>query len=1684
MYKFDTMSNHWILLGLLLISVILNSATATNSSVQDGNEDSDYPAPVVADSTTTTPPGYPEISDPDILPKNRSEPSPTIHDERAVLEPEKLEESSQHESSTITNITIFIVGRSGSGVSSTIRELIGPDTTCVKPDGNETFQNFMEYTLTLSNTDQPEYNIKLVDVPGFVDGRTLEQDAKILASMKSYSQQYGFPNYYLALSRFDDNRMDGVHSLFVQLLKRVELFQKIYFKNATSDNTVFLLTRLMSETRTTQRRPVNKINIFKNIIEQYTSFAPPITAIVGDNNAGKEHSAPVEGGYYKLPNKQHYPKNIWEALINVSSSSSADEERKREILTTMMNRRESKDIKCEARLVPTDWVYYDDDAYDYLYLIQQKNITVEQNEVNNKIQDEFDKTLYSEKLKRIVQTLALQLRLQNMNITSNKTLPTTLSGQAALFQSNRFSSGISAILLTAAFNMRMPEYIKSINVGFGYDLLKDEIVPQTPFRTDILRSTQIGYALPTFLNCRKFFEPDVNYYKTYSQTMPDYTTERFKYLEFPGKENMTEYKFDLRLKEGFNLKPDDRDNVVTLFAVKETRTLKCSLDKAHLVLNSDILEASEYISKFNQRSKDSVNEWQNFFNKFGSHIVTQTYGGGSMIASLVGSNLRNILVSQSKVESALDSVVKLTNFSGPELPDPSYRFFGGSPDAQMEKFHELPTETQKILLNAWTETLSSDFDMLNYDLGLEPISEFIKTFSKEKGDFIEEAIELLLRGELIYQRKSRNRTTTVRSTPKPTTRTPYISHDTTNPTTRQPIWQPKPGYAPAPAASGEASESKEAGTMNSFPLNDTDVVGLMGQTLEEQQKLAAKRFEEQMEVMRRQREEQRRRAQEQTARMLEMYRKQTENQGIYTKQLEEQIKNQTENQISATNAQIELIRRKNYDDQKKHVIDMIDMSRKRCQTLRDEYNKCKYSSNPFKSCGSRELEECENCKHDVVAASNDILELPPTVSVVVMGRKGSGITSTVRQLLGTNAVIHQTHVAVASTDILEYTLRIQPPTGETGSYYLKVIDVPGLGAEQTLELDTEILASLKAYLSDKGIPTFFVVVTKFNDNLIYQQYTQLVKRVEIFQRALFHTTTDNAVFLLARFLNDSPEIRQFPSDMVNEFKRVIEHSTTFPSPIEILLGDNKPDEATPVEGGYYRLPNNELYPKNVWQKLLEVSRRSVITKDARTQAVIHHVLETMIGSREAELHTQEVVPHIEDEVEFDEDTKALLYLLAQDNVLLPRNEVQRRLHDEYENQEADVQIQGALQALALQVRLRNDNITEFQQLPQTIPDTLKFLQVDGITSKYSLLLLEKGLHLEAPSYPVNSLVVGYGYDLLRGTPLRQTPFQENVQVISTCLGYYFPKFMDCEKLDDVEEKTLANVAESAEELQTECLEYLKVSLPETGIDATQLRNCEAKPFINLNPSDSGTLVAIREVRVLKCKIRTKNDISLNKHFISAVNALPALNTSDSRSVSEWRLFLHHFGAHIVKKGYGGGSIQVTQSLSGEGTSGTTTKENIEQALNSIANFENATIVSENESKDLIYQFRGGNVNPKANQLNLLDSELQIEILTGWKNSLNIDFDMLTNELELVPLSQLVGVVDTNKEGDAANATSLLLQGRLQAENVENEFENAENERNVELIKASKQALILQNANIEEALDRLQQLNDVLDSETD
>ncbi len=69
----------------------------------------------------------------------------------------------------------------------------------------------------------------------------------------------------------------------------------------------------MSERRRTVRYPKTKLAAFKRIIEETSRFPKPITIVVAENKA-EEQELPLVGGYYRLPNGEYYPKNLFEKI--------------------------------------------------------------------------------------------------------------------------------------------------------------------------------------------------------------------------------------------------------------------------------------------------------------------------------------------------------------------------------------------------------------------------------------------------------------------------------------------------------------------------------------------------------------------------------------------------------------------------------------------------------------------------------------------------------------------------------------------------------------------------------------------------------------------------------------------------------------------------------------------------------------------------------------------------------------------------------------------------------------------------------------------------------------------------------------------------------------------------------------------------------------------------------------------------------------------------------------------------------------------------------------------------------------------------------------------------------------------------------------------------------------------------
>jgi len=162
-------------------------------------------------------------------------------------------------------------------------------------------------------------------------------------------------------------------------------------------------------------------------------------------------------------------------------------------------------------------------------------------------------------------------------------------------------------------------------------------------------------------------------------------------------------KFAGKIKEGFNVKPNETDCAVTLSAVQEIRVVKCEMDSQRLNMSDEFLEAVNSLMPFNSSVRDSVNEWVVFFNKFGSHLVTQAYGGGSMKGFLslsFGNNFPVLGSNKTEMEKVLNGILEFSNSSIPNLGSPFYRFEGGDPTTEWNSFLICPwTHDTQFLKN-------------------------------------------------------------------------------------------------------------------------------------------------------------------------------------------------------------------------------------------------------------------------------------------------------------------------------------------------------------------------------------------------------------------------------------------------------------------------------------------------------------------------------------------------------------------------------------------------------------------------------------------------------------------------------------------------------------------------------------------------------------------------------------------------------------------------------------------------------------------------------------------------------------------------------------------------------------------------------------------------------------------------
>ncbi|CAL8067902.1 unnamed protein product [Orchesella dallaii] len=632
--------------------------------------------------------------------------------------------------------------------------------------------------------------------------------------------------------------------------------------------------------------------------------------------------------------------------------------------------------------------------------------------------------------------------------------------------------------------------------------------------------------------------------------------------------------------------------------------------------------------------------------------------------------------------------------------------------------------------------------------------------------------------------------------------------------------------------------------------------------------------------------------------------------------------------------------------------------------------------------------------------------------ILLLGTTGSGKSSAINLLFDNPTITKTGDYVSTTTDILEF--RVKMPIDELGleNTELRVIDTPGLGDTRGVQHDAKFLATLDSYLStheelkDRK-PNAVLVFHNFNDNRFAgegSRYVKMMRGFDSFRERLTDSTYSNVIHVLTFYSGADKKVRRRPTERINTFKKVIQEYTTLPRPTIITLAENKGSEnSLPMVNGYFRLDNNEYYPRNLFEQL------EVITKNG----------EDPIGLgvfRAAFRDPQDFkVSNSTFKLTDNDGDKVQHYLRIVSNAYLDikKTEVSQFLERIWEDEvPGDLKKKYTNSLQYLQNALHMRHITTKEDVPKTTTNILKLLTAlkhDPVTR----MLLDKAFGIKPPNFPQNP-IAGHCYNIFTDAPLPETPYDVG-ELQQSDIGFMIPSFLTC-KL----EQSAAQNFIFVEDQQS----YIRERLRSIGIEgeiSPTLFKGTPKPGYNIKTtafkSGSSTISARRAFKRFQFVLNERP--KLKQGFIDAVKALPTFSEHDHVAVTKWNDFFKMYGTHVVRSIHGGGAIDIQLRNKGP------VNKEIGKALFNLINFAEdlAFFVGDNETSkdgkrtvlqegvDHTLVFSGGNNQYHTSDFTKLSIENAVEMMSNWQNSLKFNPALLTTEMELIPISRVAKKID-------------------------------------------------------------------------
>lgn len=620
-----------------------------------------------------------------------------------------------------------------------------------------------------------------------------------------------------------------------------------------------------------------------------------------------------------------------------------------------------------------------------------------------------------------------------------------------------------------------------------------------------------------------------------------------------------------------------------------------------------------------------------------------------------------------------------------------------------------------------------------------------------------------------------------------------------------------------------------------------------------------------------------------------------------------------------------------------------------------------------------------------------------------------------------------------TSDIREFRVSIPLPELGLNNTEIHLIDTPGLGDTRGLENDGKFLATLSDFLSNHDdlqyyIPNVIIICHKFTDNRfsgVGSSFVRMLRALNFVSDKITDDTYSNVIFTFTHFLSEV-SMKKNPDPRLAEFSRVISEYTLFPKPIVVTVAENMAAEHGLTMTHYnYLLPNGELFPKNIYDKIFRICHNSndsiglAVFESALHQGMLKYP-ELYLGSK-----LNSLLPR--------NDSKTVHYTSKLTAALLDiqDSEISQRLAQTFANMSSEYKTGSGNTLPLLQKGLNIRNLRNLRDLPKTNVDKAELFSSLRL-NKAGLILMEKALQLQPPPFPTtnsHSLLVGNSMNVARGNfePLYSRvvqiqPADNNKElIVASELGYTFPSHIkySYNSVPQIVQTftTFANIQDYFEKRGAtlgikENLSTVKSTVVPQGI------NLISESRINYNY----TFTAYQGIRTFKLELNHQKLI-FAPSFVKDVNNLTKFNEHSYRGMEKWKDFFNKYGTHLVDSVHGGGLITLEFKKD-------INNPNI-PSVESVFKLLDSEHGTNNSSLTATAALNKGYHGQQIIDLNRISFQEKQQILNLWKKSLHSKPTILPQSVQIISLGEIVGAKVDRSIGDEINsATKRLISGTL------------------------------------------------------